>query len=94
MNPLILNLVLSSLKAILCQFCECCEENDDCPDGVCGDLRAAVDELDSAQPAVSATRPMAPNFEFDWGELQPTITAAAVFVRQLLKFLGVTPKVG
>lgn len=80
------------LCAILCQFCDCCEDNDNCPDGVCIDLRQAIDELERETPTLLASDPKVslPEMNIDWAELQATIAAITAAVKQLTKFFGVS----
>ena len=96
MTKTLISLFTKALCVILCQFCECCEDNDDCPDGVCDSLRFSIDELQTSEPEFVAdkTRAMAPSFDFDWSELQATVDAFVAAIAQLMKFLGRSARVG
>jgi hypothetical protein len=98
-NKMIQSLFLQAFKSmicvLLCQFCDCCEDEDNCPDGICNDLRSAIADLEQSVPPTTAVPQLAaPRFNFNWDEIQPTIEAITAAVKQLIRFFGAGPKVG
>lgn len=87
-----MNTFLLLFKAILCQllckFCECCEESEECPDGICVDLRAAVDELQSTgAPGLSAKLQLQ-SFSIDWAAIQAAIPKIIEAVKAITAIFG------
>jgi hypothetical protein len=89
-QQMILMAFQKALCAILCQFCDCCDDNEECPDGVCVDLRTAIDELEDSSPKLMATAPgvSVRDLTIDWSKAQEVIQAATAFVKVLAAFFG------
>lgn len=86
------NLILSGLMkvlcSIICQFCDCCDDNKDCPDGVCDGLRDAAVALSDATPETVTSKPQSFSFNFDWSKISEVVDAGRAFVKVLMEFIG------
>lgn len=86
------SVIKSVLCSILCMICDCCDGHEDCPDGVCDELRAVTEEFRNGSPEPSATLPQ--SVQIDWTRIQPTIDALVTAVKELMLLFGVKSKLG
>lgn len=93
MYSLIFLAIKTAICALLCQFCDCCDASDDCPDGVCDDLRSAIDELQTGTPEVSAKPNRVSAFAINWQAVQDAIPIIADAVRAIARIFQ-SPSVG
>lgn len=94
MSNLILLAIKSAICALLCQFCDCCDANDECPDGICDPLRDALHELQTGTPEVAAKpegRVM--SWSINWAAVQDAIPVIAEAVRAIARIFK-SPVVG
>lgn len=92
MSNIAISLLLKAICTLLCQFCDCCRNREECPDGICDSL-----DLQSRAATESATPPepgAVQSFEFDWSQLQAVVDAATVLVAAIMAFLGKKNRVG
>lgn len=82
----------SMLCSLLCFLCDCCDGHEECPDGVCDELRSVTEELRTGAPEPSATLPQ--SVRIDWTRIQPTIDALVAAVREVMLLFGVKSKLG
>jgi hypothetical protein len=94
MSSLIFLAIKTAICALLCQFCDCCDNSDECPDGVCDPLRDALSELEATTPALEAKpsgKLMA--WSINWDAVQDAIPVIAEAVRAIARIFT-SQKVG
>lgn len=83
MSTMILLAFKAILCQILCQFCDCCDDSEDCPDGICDPLRDAVIDLESTGGPGLTAKPTTRSWKIDWAKLQEAIPAIVAAVKAI-----------
>lgn len=88
MSQLIMNAIVKMICTLICQFCDCCEEDKNCPDGVCNKLRRAAANLDSVGPPAVAAQPASPNFSWNWDVFRDLVEKLTEAIELIQIFFG------
>lgn len=96
---MMMNAGLKILQAALCQFFNFCMSQSDCPDGVCNEVVAKLQNFDTEvkeAPTVSVTPMVAADVrKLDWSRLQKITEIVGLLIVELRLFFGIdTNRVG
>lgn len=91
-RTLLISLAVKALQAVLCQFFEVCKGDENCPNGVCDDAIADIQNLNDDMADPLSAKPQSLNFDIQWDQLECLVQTVRELITCIRKFLGLADR--